>query len=152
VFTVAGMHLEWRPPTDPVVVDLAATQQRELDTQNPADHVAYPLRNDIEFVIALEDGQPVACGALQRLDQTAAEIKRMYVVPERRGAGLSRVILGALEDRARAEGCGYARLETALMFTAAVSLYRAAGYVEIEPYGEYIGDPLSYCMEKSLNR
>ena len=74
----------------------------------------------------------------------------MYVVPERRGAGLSRAILRALEDRARALGCVYTRLETALMFTAAVGLYRAAGYVEIEPYGEYIGDPLSYCMEKPL--
>jgi putative acetyltransferase len=150
VFTVVDMHLEWRKPTDPAAAELAATQQRELDAQNPDDHVAYPLRDDIEFVIAVDDGRPVACGALQRLDAKTAEIKRMYVVPDRRGAGLSRAILTALEDRARTQGCVYARLETALMFTAAVGLYRAAGYTEIEPYGEYIGDPLSYCMEKFL--
>ncbi len=144
------MHLEWRPATDPVVVALTRRQQRELDEHNPPDHVKKPLRADIEFVLALDHDRPIACGAWQRLDPCTAEIKRMYVLPERRGAGLSRVILGALEERARGAGCDRARLETALMFTAAVGLYRATGYAEIDAYGEYIGDPISYCMEKSL--
>src|SRR5882724_9331910 len=144
------MSIEWRPADDPDVLRLASAQQRELDTQNPADHVAYPLRTDIDFVVALRDGEPVACGALQRLDAATAEIKRMYVIPGARGAGWSRVILAELEAEAEKRGCTEVRLETALMFTAAVALYRSAGYREIPAYGEYVGDSLSYCMAKTL--
>jgi putative acetyltransferase len=144
------MRIEWRAPDDPEVVRLATAQQRELDTQNPDDHVPYPLRSDIEFVVALRDGEAVACGALQRLDDTVYEIKRMYVVPEERGAGWSRVVLTALESAARERGATEVRLETALMFTAAVGLYASSGYQPIPAYGEYVGDPLSYCMSKSL--
>src|ERR1043166_4893489 len=122
------MRIEWRAADDPEVVRLATAQQRELDTQNPDDHVPYPLRSDIEFVVALRDGEAVACGALQRLDDRAYEIKRMYVVPEERGAGWSRVVLTALESAARERGATEVRLETALMFTAAVGLYTSSGY------------------------
>jgi GNAT superfamily N-acetyltransferase len=144
------MSIEWRPADDPDVLRLATAQQRELDGQNPADHVAYPLKTDIEFVVALRGGEPVACGALQRLDRSTSEIKRMYVIPEARGAGWSRVVLSALESEAEKRGCTEVRLETALMFTAAVALYRSAGYQHIPAYGEYVGDPLSYCMAKPL--
>jgi putative acetyltransferase len=145
------VNLEWRSPSDPVATELAVAQQRELDTQNPEDHVPYPLRDDVEFLVALDGDRAIGCGALQRLNEKTAEIKRMYVIPEVRGTGLSRVILRALEDRAREAGRTHVRLETALMFTAAVGLYSSNGFYPIEPYGEYVGDPISYCMEKPLN-
>jgi putative acetyltransferase len=145
------MSIEWRPADDPDVARLAGAQQRELDSQNPDDHVPYPLRSDIEFVVALRDGEPVACGALQRLDDTTYEIKRMYVVPDARGAGWSRVVLATLESAARDRGGIEVRLETALMFTAAIGLYTSSGYRPIPAYGEYVGDPLSYCMAKQLH-
>jgi hypothetical protein len=31
------VDLEWRSPRDPVVIELATAQLRELDTQNPPD-------------------------------------------------------------------------------------------------------------------
>ena len=78
------------------------------------------------------------------------EIKRMYVVPEHRGEGLSRLVLAAIEQRARERGMSVLRLETALAFTAAVALYRSCGYTEIPAWGPYVDDPLSYCMERVL--
>jgi putative acetyltransferase len=138
------------PADDPVVAVLAAAQQAELDTMNPPDHVPYPLRVDISFVLVSVDGTPSACGALQRLNTTTGEIKRMYVVPAARRTGLSRVVLSELEARGRELGLRTLRLETAEMFTAAVALYRSYGYRPIPPFGDYVGDPLSYCMERDL--
>jgi GNAT superfamily N-acetyltransferase len=144
------LALRWVPADHPAAAVLATRQQHELATENPDDHHVYALHDEIEFVVAEDSGHAVGCGALQRLDPTTAEVKRMYVVPEARRRGLSRVILAAIEDRARELGITHLRLETALAFTAAVALYRSAGYHEIPPYGEYAGNPISYCMERQL--
>jgi putative acetyltransferase len=142
--------LRWVRADHPDAVVLADRQQRELATENPDDHHVYALHDDIEFVIARHGDRDIACGALQRLDPTTAEIKRMYVVPDARRTGLSRLVLAAIEQRARERGITRLRLETALAFTAAVNLYRSSGYAEIPPYGEYAGNPISYCMERRL--
>src|SRR4051794_20053594 len=42
-------------------------------------------------------GEPVCGGGVKRLDDEAAEIKRMYVVPTARRRGHARELLGALE-------------------------------------------------------
>src|SRR5687767_10897054 len=39
------------------------------------------------MLLAMSDGEPVACGGVQRLDDRTAEIKRMWVHPAWRGAG-----------------------------------------------------------------
>lgn len=54
--------------------------------------------------MAREDGKAVGCGALRLLDSNAAEVKRMFVAPERRGSGAGRAILGALVQEARKLG------------------------------------------------
>jgi GNAT superfamily N-acetyltransferase len=56
------------------------------------------------FVMAIIDGRPVGCGGFRRLEQTKAEIKRMYVDPSGRGSGVGRQILQHLEERALAAG------------------------------------------------
>jgi len=146
-----GITLRWTRPDDPVAVALARAQQRELTLSNPPDHVPHGLRDDIVFVVAEAEGTALACGALQALEPGAAEIKRMYVRPEYRRTGMSRLVLAAIEERAVSHGIEVLRLETALAFTAAVALYRSVGYRPIPAYGEYVGDPLSYCMERRLS-
>ena len=42
------------------------------------------------FVVGWDGDRPVAGGGIKRLGDSAAEIKRMYVAPEARGAGLGR--------------------------------------------------------------
>ena len=93
----------------------------------------------------------MACGGVCRFDAESAEIRRMYVVPERRGAGLSRRILGALEDEARSLGYRRVRLETGIRQHEALGLYRfLSGFAEIPRYGPYVDDELSVCFEKPL--
>ena len=69
--------------------------------QQDADSMAAP---DGFFVVATSDGEPVACGGVQRLPDGAAEIKRMWVHPGWRGAGLGARLLRHLEDLARQRG------------------------------------------------
>ena len=42
------------------------------------------------------------------------------------------------------------RLETGIYQPEALGLYRSAGYVEREAFGDYVPDPLSVFMEKRL--
>ena len=51
---------------------------------------------DGAFVIAYIDDVAVGCGAVRRLDQGIAELKRMYVDPTVRGRGIGRSIVEAL--------------------------------------------------------
>jgi GNAT superfamily N-acetyltransferase len=58
------------------------------------------------FVIAREDGRAIGCGALRLLNETTAEVKRMYVEPELRGRGVAKEILERLAAGQAATGCG----------------------------------------------
>ena len=57
----------------------------------------------------------------------------MWIAPAARGLGLGRRLLSELEQRSRT---GIARLETNRNLTEAIALYRAAGYVEVEPFND----------------
>jgi putative acetyltransferase len=92
----------------------------------------------------------VACGGVCRHDAATAEIRRMYVRTEHRGAGLSRQMLAALEDEARGLGYTRVRLETGVHQHEALALYRSSGFAEIPRYGAYVDDELSVCFEKPL--
>ena len=74
----------------------------------------------------------------------------MYVVPRARGRGLSRQILGALEQEARKLNYELVWLETGNRQLEAVGLYRSAGYEPIARYGPYVDDERSVCFEKRL--
>ncbi|MCG7506809.1 GNAT family N-acetyltransferase [Mesorhizobium retamae] len=95
-------------------------------------------------------GAPTATGALA-LNDGWAELKRMWVVPQARGRGLSKALLVALETRARDAGITWLRLETGIANHEALGLYERSGFVRIGPFGDYRPDPLSVFMEKRLS-
>ena len=109
------------------------------------------------YLIAYHRGTPVATGGWRRQDENAhgyadgdAEIKRMYVVPEARGRGLSRLMLAALEDDARASGRTRMVLETGVKQPEAIALYASSGYAPCTKFGHYRFDELSRCYAKPL--
>ena len=117
------------------------------------------LRNDEllpptgRFVVVYDDaGEPVACGAIRRRDDEAAEIKRMYVRPAARGRGLSRMVLLELEATALRMGYRALVLETGARQPEAIALYESAGYTTIPNFGFYKESPLSVCYRKELAR
>ena len=102
------------------------------------------------FFIAYVDDEPSACGAYRRIGPTTAEVKRMWVDPERRGLKLGAAILRTIEDVTRAEGYTELKLETGEHLEAAVGLYRSFGFEQCDPWGDYIDSSHSYCMSKTL--
>lgn len=88
------------------------------------------------FLLATRGGRPVGCGALKLEDSETAYIKRMWLDDSVRGLGLGRRLLEELEHTARALGCTTAQLETNRALTAAIALYRRAGYDEVEAFND----------------
>jgi putative acetyltransferase len=145
---------------DPEGRQLREDQQFELRQIYGADTEpgVKPSSSDVQvFVVAWTASanggtrQALGCGGLRRLDNTTAEIKRMYVQPAHRGRGLSRRILAELEARARAAGWNRLRLETGPLQHSAMRLYESAGYARIPNFGHYRDSATSLCYEKVLH-
>ena len=80
--------------------------------------------------------EPVGCGALKFVGADRADIKRMWVAPTARGLGVGRRLLTELEDRARERGMRVVQLETNKTLREAISLYRSAGYMEVDAFND----------------
>jgi putative acetyltransferase len=107
-------------------------------------------RPDVLFIGCRLDGKLVATGAAKIMqdDGTYAEIKRVFVLEQYRGRGLSRKIMQFLETELEHRGIRLYRLETGIKQPEALGLYRKLGYRERPPFGSYRADPLSIFMEK----
>jgi DNA-binding MarR family transcriptional regulator/predicted GNAT family acetyltransferase len=86
------------------------------------------------FVVAYLRGTAMGCGALKHHEGGISDIKRMWVHDGARGRGVGRRLLEALERRAVEHGDSVVRLETSALLGEAISLYRSAGYVEVDPF------------------
>lgn len=100
-------------------------------------------------LIAYENETPVGIGAYKEFEN-AAEMKRMYVLPEHRGKGIATQILTELETWAKEERYTISLLETGYMQKDAIALYTKLGYERINNFGQYIGVENSVCMKKTL--
>lgn len=103
---------------------------------------------DGAFIVAVSDGEPVACGGLQTIAPGIGEIKRMWVEDTWRGAGLGSRVLRDLENRATALGHHTLRLDTNETLTEAIAMYERAGYQRVARYND---NPFAtHFFEKSL--
>lgn len=143
-------------PAKPEIIALLEDGERYGASLYPAESNHFlsidELRADnVLFAVARDgDGVAIATGALA-LNDGWAELKRMWVVPQARGRGLSKALLVALETRARDAGITWLRLETGIANHEALGLYERSGFVRIGPFGDYRPDPLSVFMEKRLS-
>ena len=101
------------------------------------------------FLVGYRDGVAVACGGW-RSHGSDTELKRMYVRPAARGAGVARLMLAELERTAREAGHQRMILETGANQPEAVALYKSAGYVTVPGFGYYAGEPLAIHLGKPL--
>ena len=108
------------------------------------------LRPSVVFAVARGGGrEAVGCGAVV-LNGDWAELKRMYVLPRSRGAGVAQAMLAFLEAQAIERGAGIMRLETGYLQPEALRFYERAGYARRGPFGDYGPDPNSVFMERML--
>jgi len=147
------------PADRPPAADLIAAMVAEMATlYGPIDVPGMPSATPADFapphgtfLVGFDDDcAPVCAGGVKRLDDDAAEIKRMYVVPAARGRGIARILLAALEGAALDLGYDTARLDTGARQPHAQALYESAGYRTI---GNFNANPVAaYWGEKRLAR
>jgi GNAT superfamily N-acetyltransferase len=145
------------PFDSPDAVALCDAQQRELnglygeaDIGPSRDAGMFAPPDGVFLVVRDDDDRALACGGVARYDDRRGELKRMYVVPERRGRGLGRRVLEELEQQARDLGYVAVVLETGDRQAAALALYESSGYERIPCYPPYDTRELSLCFEKRL--
>ncbi|MFI6577955.1 GNAT family N-acetyltransferase [Nocardiopsis sp. NPDC050513] len=140
---------------DPDATRLRALQRTEIAERYgtpDSEPGTAPSAEDIAvFVLARDgDGAPVGCGGLRDLGDGSGEVKRMFVLPERRGTGAAPLVLAALEEWARDRGWKRLRLETGDRQPDAVRFYSRSGYEPIPRFGAYADCASSLCFEKVL--
>ncbi|MBA3468668.1 MAG: GNAT family N-acetyltransferase [Herpetosiphonaceae bacterium] len=134
------MIRQYQPADQPAVWELhvvcmraigAYIDDRSLET-DLHDIAGVYLHNQGDFLVGEAAGALVAMGALRPLTSTRGEIKRMRVHPTMQGRGYGRAVLLALEARARELGYRELELETSVVQTAALGMYRSHGFVEFK--------------------
>lgn len=126
----------------------------DLKIRDGNDHAFFSQYNKIDkinhVVIAYEKEVPIGCGAIKEYASDVMEIKRMFVLPNKRGQGIASAILKELEHWAvelRYEKC---ILETGNKQPEAIQLYKKNNYMLIANYGQYENVASSVCFEKKL--
>lgn len=104
---------------------------------------------DIRFFCALDQGVILGVGALA-LREGYGEVKAMFTRDSARGRGIARAILAEIEREARAARLPWLRLETGNALSAALRVYRAAGFSPCEAFGDYPQAATSVFLEKRL--
>jgi putative acetyltransferase len=110
---------------------------------------------DVRLFVARRAGVAVGIAALvlgaTGPDGREAELKRMFVSPDARGAGVATALLAEVEATAEQAGVTRLVLETGPKQPEAIALYEKHGYASIPNFGPYEGDPLSLCFAKDLS-
>ena len=138
---------------NPEFQKLVAQLNEDLARRDGKDH---PLAqfNEISnlnyVVLVLLDNKPVGCGAISNYNQTAMEVKRMYVTPSYRGQKLGECILSELENWTKELGLNKCILFIGVNQPEAMKLYTRNHFSVIENYGKLKDIPDSICLAKTL--
>lgn len=138
----AAMLLE----TDPVFADSLAQQNYDEELDRLEEKYGLPKGR---IYLLTVDGEAAGCVGMKPLDDSHAELKRLYVRPAFRGKNLGEYMTRTIMDEARKEGYRWLRLDTLPGLKTALKLYRRLGFTEIEAYYDCLV-PGTIFMEISL--
>jgi GNAT superfamily N-acetyltransferase len=86
------------------------------------------------LLLAYAGDAPAGCvGLVDRGDHTA-EVKRLYVRPAFRGAGIARALMSAIHSRAAELGFTTLLLDVMVSRVPVIEFYRRLGYTPAEPF------------------
>ena len=96
--------------------------------QAVGDELAGVLERDPDLVIVVEADGALIASVMGTYDGRRGWINRLATHPDHRERGLARRLLGELEARLRAKGCGKVNLLVEPANRAVVGFYRQLGY------------------------
>lgn len=132
-----GAHLE---TVRQLFQEYASSLEIDLCFQNFAQELANlpgdyaPPRG--RLLLGLQGREAVGCIALRPISRDIAEVKRLYVRPLFRRAGVGRRLAQAVIVAARRIGYSGTRLDTLATMREAIALYQSLGFQPISPYYE----------------
>jgi ribosomal protein S18 acetylase RimI-like enzyme len=106
-------------------------QDFETELANLADLYGPPSG---ALLLAFQGDDVAGCVGVRRFAEHVCEMKRLYVRPAFRTAGVGKALAVAAIERARQFGYRAMRLDTVPSMTEAIAIYRSLGFVEIPPY------------------
>jgi DNA-binding MarR family transcriptional regulator/GNAT superfamily N-acetyltransferase len=138
----ATVRLREVPPDDAGARHALGRYLAEIDERFPTGYriegpVATTAGPGSTYVLATSDGEPVAYGGIRpapAVDERAVEIKRMWVHPDWRGAGLGSRMLRHLEALAVEHDAQRIVLDTNEVLAEAIAMYERSGYRQVERY------------------
>jgi putative acetyltransferase len=136
---------------------LVALHLAGMNANTPKDHV---FALDLSALTAPEitfwsawDGEAVAgMGALKDLGDGAGEVKSMRTHPDHLRKGVAAALLEQIIGAAKSRGYSRLSLETGTgpPFDAALTLYRRRGFVDGEPFADYVRSPYNQMLHLAL--
>jgi putative acetyltransferase len=149
------LHLIRTDSSNPDFRNLVSRLDKDLTIRDGELHVFYNQFNTLvnikHVVVVYYDDEPVGCGAFKEYAPEVAEIKRMFVSPNKRRKGIAASVLSELEKWAGELSYSRLILETGINQPEAIALYKKNGYTSISNYGQYEEVETSICFEKFLS-
>ena len=114
---------------DPRYKDFLALQRFDSE-------VAHPEKKYCRLYLVEADGTPAGCIAMQKLDESRCEMKRLYIRPAFRGKGIARRLVEMLLADARKDGYEAMVLDTFPFLDVAIRMYERLGFYYIPKYND----------------
>ncbi len=86
------------------------------------------------FIALSDQGSPIGCFGIRRIEQHICELKRMYLKESFRGMGIGDQMVRLAINTASDLGYSFIRLDTLPSMKSATHLYIKHGFYEIPPY------------------
>ena len=124
--------------SSPSASDSSTTSSSSIDPEVPQSSQSSPYAEE----------QVIGCIAIRAFPTSnsipTCELKRLYLTPESRGLGVSKLLLDLAIQQARQSGYKEMLLDTLSNMTAAKALYKRYGFEEIGSYYESVEDAAFY--------
>lgn len=151
------MHILPADFSDPQLLSLLTLHVADMRDSSPAGFsFALDLSGlqsaGVRLFTAWDERTLLGCGALKELSPTSGEIKSMRTDPRHLRRGVGTAILLFIIDEATRRGYSRLSLETGTgaQFDAAVALYRHHGFIDGEPFADYVASPHNQFLHRAL--